>query len=83
MLCTGCARFPCARLAHLDKRYRTKYGMSMVENLQSIQTHGLRHFVEREESKWACPGCGATICVHKPSCLLCHRPWRRTGSAAP
>jgi len=60
----------------LDKRYRTKYGMSMIDNLRRIQTDGIRSFVGSEKSKWACPGCGETICVHKASCLVCGHKWR-------
>ena len=74
--CIGCAPFPCERLRHLDQRYRTKYGMSMLENLRRIETDGLRSFVVQEKVKWACPGCGATICVHKAFCLVCERRWR-------
>lgn len=74
--CTSCARFPCERLRHLDKRYRTKYGMSMIENLRRIDTDGLRRFLEQEKTKWTCPGCGSTICVHKAACLVCRREWR-------
>ena len=74
--CAGCARLPCERLRNLDKRYRLKYGMSMIENLQSIAADGLASFLEREKRKWTCPGCGATICVHEAACLVCGRPWR-------
>jgi hypothetical protein len=74
--CTDCASFPCERLGCLDKRYRTKYGMSMIENLRSIEADGLASFVEREKSKWTCVGCGATICVHEALCLVCKRKWR-------
>jgi hypothetical protein len=73
--CTGCASFPCEQLSRLDKRYRTKYGMSMIENLRSIEAGGLASFVEREKSRWRCPGCGAMICVHEASCLVCKRKW--------
>ena len=31
--CYECAEFPCRSLKHLDKRYRTNYRMSMIENL--------------------------------------------------
>jgi hypothetical protein len=34
--CFECEGFPCDRIKTLDKRYRTKYGMSMVENLKEI-----------------------------------------------
>jgi hypothetical protein len=29
--CYSCDSFPCSRLKDLDKRYRTKYGMSMID----------------------------------------------------
>jgi len=32
--------FPCIRLTHLDKRYRANYGMSMIDNLETIQGSG-------------------------------------------
>ena len=60
----------------MDKRYRTKYGMSLLENLSSIAIGGLASFVEREKSGWTCSGCGATICVHESFCLVCKRKWR-------
>ena len=35
--CYECDGFPCARVKRLDKRYRTKYEMSMIENLEYIR----------------------------------------------
>ena len=71
-----CDSFPCARLKQLDKRYRTKYGMSMIENLTSIHETGIRQFIRNEKLKWICPECGDLICVHKPTCLSCGYRWR-------
>lgn len=73
--CFGCDRFPCARLKQLDKRYRTKYGMSMIANLDTIQESGIRHFIRNEKEKWTCPECGELISVHKPECLSCGYRW--------
>jgi hypothetical protein len=56
--CGGCSSFPCELLMRLDKRYRSKYGMSMIENLKAIQASGIRRFVRDEQTKWVCPGCG-------------------------
>jgi hypothetical protein len=70
-----CGSFPCARLKQLDKRYRTKYGMSMIANLNQIREVGIRQFVRNEKAKWLCPKCGKLICVHKPACLSCGHPW--------
>ena len=69
--CFECHEFPCDRLKHLDKRYRTKYGMSMIENLESVKAHGIRQFLRDEKVKWVCPKCGGTICVHKGCCHIC------------
>ena len=74
--CVGCTSFPCERLIRLDERYRRKYGMSMIENLRSIEASGLRQFIEQEESRWACAGCGEMLCVHESGCPACGRKWR-------
>jgi hypothetical protein len=74
--CFGCDSFPCHRLNHLDKRYRAKYGMSMIDNLVSIRECGIRHFIRNEKERWTCPECGEIICVHKPQCLSCGHKWR-------
>jgi hypothetical protein len=71
--CFKCREFPCDRLKHLDKRYRTKYGMSMIENLESIKAHGIRKFLISEKARWTCPECGGTACVHKGRCHVCGR----------
>lgn len=67
----SCPSFPCLRLKNLDKRYREKYGMSMIENLTQIEEIGIREFVRNENKRWACPVCGELICVHRPDCLSC------------
>jgi len=74
--CFSCAGYPCARLKRLDKRYRSKYGMSMIDNLEMIKNRGIRHFIRNEMERWTCPECGETLCVHKPQCLSCGQSWR-------
>ena len=66
-----CGKFPCRRLKQLDKRYRTRYGMSMIENLTMINEKGIRFFVRNEKLKWACEECGEMISVHRPACVTC------------
>lgn len=70
--CFECDSFPCQRLKSLDKRYRTKYQMSMIENLEAIREHGLQEFLINEEAKWKCPECGGVICCHNGLCLNCN-----------
>ena len=69
--CFDCKKYPCTRLKHLDKRYRTNYGMSMIENLDNIKKVGLDKFVQMEYERWNCNNCGGTICVHRGYCLSC------------
>ena len=69
--CFECADFPCKRLQSLDKRYRTKYHMSMIENLEFIKENGINAFLSRETAKWDCPDCGGTVCCHNGLCLNC------------
>ena len=69
--CYECVNFPCRRLKDLDKRYRTKYHMSMIENLEFIKKCGMESFLEKETVKWRCPECGGTICCHNGLCLNC------------
>ncbi|HAU31766.1 MAG: Uncharacterized protein XD78_0720 [Desulfotomaculum sp. 46_296] len=69
--CCECKDFPCRRLKSLDKRYRTRYHMSMIENLEFIKKHGVESFLGKEESKWNCPECGGMVCCHNGLCLNC------------
>jgi hypothetical protein len=69
--CYECSSYPCARLKALDKRYRLKYHMSMLENLALIREHGVEALLQQEEVKWRCPTCGDTICCHNGLCLGC------------
>ncbi len=69
--CFECDSFPCKNLKALDKRYRTKYHMSMIENLERISQEGIVSFLEKEEEIWKCKTCGGTICCHNGLCLNC------------
>jgi len=70
--CHECEEFPCKRLKTLDKRYRTKYHLSMIENLEFIKEKGMDRFLEKEEKRWRCPSCGEVICCHNGLCLNCN-----------
>jgi len=49
--CFACKNYPCTRLKQLDKRYRLKYSMSMIENLNGIRDLGLDRFMEIENTR--------------------------------
>lgn len=71
--CHECKDFSCKDLQSLDKRYRAKYRMSQIENLEFIKKNGIRKFVKNEGERWRCEVCGGKICVHKAYCLVCGR----------
>ena len=71
--CFECIDFPCANLRTLDNRYRNKYGMSMIENLNYIKANGIKRFLKNEQERWKCPGCGGIICVHNRTCYKCNQ----------
>jgi len=70
--CYQCDNYPCARLKALDKRYRSKYHMSMIENLNQIRDQGMDSFLDQQQQRWTCKACGAVLCVHRDSCPQCH-----------
>jgi len=69
--CYECDSFPCERLEALDKRYRTRFRMSMIENLKYIKDNGISQFLAKEHEKWKCPECGGVICCHNGLCFDC------------
>jgi len=69
--CFECSNIPCKRLTNLDTRYRTKYHMSMLENLDFIKENGIKPFLEKEKQKWKCPKCEGIITCHGGMCLNC------------
>ena len=70
--CFECPQFPCQRLKGLDKRYRTKYHLSMIKNLEFIRDNGIATFLSKEEQQWTCEKCGDNlVCCHNGLCLAC------------
>jgi hypothetical protein len=60
--CYECAEFPCDRLRRLDLRYRTRYGMSQIENLEFMRKHGMNKFLKNEAERWISEK--GLFCVH-------------------
>jgi hypothetical protein len=70
--CSECDTLPCEKLARLDKRYRERYGMSMVENLKMLREKGMEDFLQSQAQKYSCPTCGTgVISVHDRKCYGC------------
>ena len=69
--CYECGAMPCEKLAHLDNRYRERYGMSMVENLKMLKNKGVDEFLREQALRFRCPTCGDVVCVHDGKCYGC------------
>jgi len=72
--CYQCNDFPCNQLQKLDSKYRERYDMSMIENLEYIRDYGMDNFLGKQEKKYQCPECGGVICVHNRKCYSCENP---------
>jgi rubrerythrin len=62
-------------MRHLEKRYASNYGVSVLANLLKIRTDGIIAFVKKENKKWICSECGEIICMHKAQCISCGHTW--------
>lgn len=69
--CYDCEKYPCLRLKQLDKRYRTKYRTSFIENLTYIKEKGIDEFIVFESQRRRCPECRSVLTVHRDYCLFC------------
>jgi hypothetical protein len=69
--CYECEKFPCKRIKQLDKRYKTRYKTSFIDNLLLIKETGIAHFLDFESRRRTCQNCGSTLSVHRNFCLTC------------
>jgi hypothetical protein len=69
--CYQCADFPCHRLKKINARYRSRYHMSMIENLLFIKYYGMEAFLAWQKNRWHCPSCGGMISCHNGLCFKC------------
>jgi hypothetical protein len=71
--CYDCEKYPCQRIKNLDKRYRTKYRTSFIENLTMIKEKGLDNFLSFEIKRRTCINCGSVLSVHRDHCIKCNQ----------
>lgn len=69
--CYDCREYPCLRLKQLDKRYRTRYRTSFLDNLIRIKENGIDSFLAFETGRRTCQNCHSSLSVHKDYCLVC------------
>ena len=69
--CSECVSFPCASIKHIDKRYRLRYQVSLIENLIRTKSVGAEQHLLKEKQKWTCTQCGGVISLHDRVCSEC------------
>jgi len=72
--CSSCLTFPCAIIKRLDKSYRQRYGVSLIENALRLKMMGAERYLSEEREKWTCPDCGGIVSLHDRVCSDCGSP---------
>jgi rubrerythrin len=73
--CFECKKYPCIRMRRLDGIYRSKYGVSPVDNLDQINKIGLKKFTKIENARWTCRECGGPIGINDKKCYSCGKQY--------
>lgn len=68
--CFQCAKFPCARIKDLNKRYMRNYGMDLVRDGLAAKENALS-FMEAKRAALICPRCGGIMDCHYRKCGDC------------
>jgi hypothetical protein len=55
----------------MDKRYRNNYGISVIENLETIKKEGINKFISEQYKEHHCSKCDGLISVHNRKCFRC------------
>lgn len=69
--CWMCEKFPCRRIKTLEKSYRTRYGVSLLENSRMVEEQGVAAFQAAQQKQYTCPACGGVISLHDGICSGC------------
>lgn len=69
--CYDCSSFPCTRIKRLDKSYRQRYQVSLIDNATKLKAVGAKQFLIEEREKWNGTDCGGVISLHDRFCSEC------------
>jgi len=58
-------------LERLAERYRTKYGLDFLENLELIRERGEDAMLDSLRKRYACERCGGLKSIHSGKCFEC------------
>lgn len=69
--CFECEKIPCERLTSINNRYKSKYKVNFLDNLNRMKEIGVDQWLEEQKLLYTCPECGGEICVHDAECFDC------------
>ncbi len=69
--CFECNQYPCKEILRVDKRYRSNYQMSIMDNLECIRKIGISGFIKEQYDKYRCLRCGGLLSIHNRKCFKC------------
>ena len=71
--CYEFSDFPCRMIRDLDRSYRKRYGVSLIEQSLFVKENGIELFLENERKRYTCAACGGVISLHDHRCSECGR----------
>ncbi|ULQ59947.1 DUF3795 domain-containing protein [Brucepastera parasyntrophica] len=69
--CYECDDFPCRKIKSLDKSYRLRYGISLIDNGFTAREKTIGEFLKQDREYFLCKECGGIICEHNGTCSEC------------
>ncbi|MHC1785389.1 MAG: DUF3795 domain-containing protein [Anaerolineaceae bacterium] len=69
--CHQCPTFPCAIIKRLDRSYRLRYQVSLIESTLRHRKTGAAQFLLEEMEIWKCVQCGGLVSLHDRVCSEC------------
>lgn len=56
---------------NLEKSYKQRYQVSLVDNSLNAKERGLTQFMKQDRRRWTCRRCGGVISLHDQECSEC------------
>ncbi|HRY77788.1 MAG TPA: DUF3795 domain-containing protein [Candidatus Izemoplasmatales bacterium] len=69
--CSECPDLPCARMKHIDARYRKSWSVGLVDELRKLRSQGMDAYLHSETERWTCNACGGRMSIHRRECPVC------------
>ncbi len=69
--CFECPSYPCRQLEHLAGRYRMRYGLDFLANLELIRDQSEDVLLDVLKDRFACERCGGLMSIHSGKYFAC------------